>query len=369
MAFLVAAIECLAAPRIRELDGFTRVEKSWQAATCAAEGPDGRAEILCLGDSLVKLGILPRVLANRLSGTAYNLGVLGGQAPNSYFLLRKVLEKGNHPRALVVDFSENLLAFSPSQNAACWSHLHGWRDSLDVAWHAADPALAISTGLHRLLPGWCDQSQRHRLFAGASRGKTMMQPADAPGVFERNWRFNLGAQVAPRDFVAVEETQSDSRCRWQPNRANSSYVDRLLGMAEARQIPVFWVLTPTIKGHRHRLAQSSSSAAYHRFIAARVARFSCLTVLDGENLGWSIDAFRDPTHVNRVGAVRLSLAVAAAIAPRLRGSRSGPNWVDLIGSPREETGQYQNLVEDLDQSRSAVEPIVVGQNSGEVATW
>jgi len=204
MAVLIAAIECLAAPRIRESEVFTRVEKSWQAAARAADGSEGRAEILCFGDSLIKLGILPRVLEDRLGAAAYNLGVLGGQAPNSYFLLRKVLEKGNRPRALFVDFSENLLTFSPSQNAACWSHLHGWRDSLDVAWQSADPALAISTGLHRLLPGWCDQSYRHRLFAIHSGRGAASQETDAPGVFERNWRFNRGAQVAPRDFVAVD---------------------------------------------------------------------------------------------------------------------------------------------------------------------
>ncbi len=165
MAALIAAVECLAAPRIRESEVFTRVEKSWQAAARAADGFEGRAEILCFGDSLVKLGILPRVLEDRLGSAAFNLGVLGGQAPNSYFLLRKVLEKGNRPRALVVDFSENLLTFSPSQNAACWCHLYGWHDSFAVAWHSADPALAISTGLHRMLPGWCDQGSRQRLFA------------------------------------------------------------------------------------------------------------------------------------------------------------------------------------------------------------
>ncbi len=169
--------------------------------------------------------------------------------------------------------------------------------------------------------------------------------------------------------MPVEEAQSNTSGQWQPHPANAFYVDRLLCMAQAYRIPVFWILTPSIPGHRDRLTQSGANAAYRQFIAERTARYSCLTVLDGENLDFSLDAFRDPIHVNRDGAVRLSLAVASDIAPRLRGTRSGPTWVKLTGPPDEETGKYQNLVEDLDQSRAAVEPIVVGQNSGGMATW
>ena len=81
------------------------------------------------------------------------------------------------------------------------------------------------------------------------------------------------------------------------------------------------------------------------------------------------DAFRDPIHVNRDGAIRLSLAVAAAIRPRLSGERRGPRWIDLVAIADQETSKYQELVEDLDQSRAAAQPIVVGQSSREVASW
>ena len=107
------------------------------------------------------------------------------------------------------------------------------------------------------------------------------------------------------------------------------------------------------------------NAAYRQFVAARVAKFSCLKVLDGERLAWSALAFRDPMHVNRIGAVRLSLAVAAATAPRLLGESSGPRWIDLVAIDKQEVSKYQNMVEDLDQSRAAIEPILVGQGSVE----
>ena len=80
-------------------------------------------------------------------------------------------------------------------------------------------------------------------------------------------------------------------------------------------------------------------------------------------------AFRDPLHVNRDGAIRLSLAVAAAIGQRQVGERSGPRWIDLVEIDDRKAGRYQNMVEDLDQSRAAIEPILVGQSSGEVKAW
>lgn len=369
MVALIAATECFVAPRTGVSDPARRVEMSWKEAVRGAAGPEARADVLCLGDSLIKLGILPRVLEARLGSSAYNLGVLGGQAPNSFFLLRRVLETGNRPRAILVDFSENLLTFSPALNAVCWADLFGWRASLDVAWHSADPALALSTGVHWLLPGWCDQRAGQPLLGFGPRTGFANPPGDDPRVFERNWRLNRGAQVAPRAFVPVEGTSTESLGRWRPHPANAFYVEGLLRVAEAHRIPVYCILTPSIPGRRQRLEQRGVNAAYRQFIALLAVEFSCLTVLDGERLAWNVDAFRDPLHVNRDGAVRLTLAVAAAIAPRLSGELSGPSWIDLIGLADQETGKYQNLVEDLDQSRAAIEPIVVGQCSREVAPW
>ena len=76
----------------------------------------------------------------------------------------RVLERGLRPRAILVDFAEDLLSLAPGLNPACWADSLGRRESLEVAWHSRDPALAISTGLHWLLPNWCDQNHRQQLF-------------------------------------------------------------------------------------------------------------------------------------------------------------------------------------------------------------
>ena len=155
---------------------------SWRDAHRAAAGAEGRSDVLCLGDSRIKLGLLPRLLEDRLGVSAYNLGILGGQAPASYFLLRQGARTRDPPRAILVDFSESLLSFSPSRNAACLADWLGRRESLEVAWHCSDPALAVSTALHWLLPGWCDESDRGPLlgFGSASARRERSHGRSSP---------------------------------------------------------------------------------------------------------------------------------------------------------------------------------------------
>jgi hypothetical protein len=181
--------------------------------------------------------------------------------------------------------------------------------------------------------------------------------------------LNRGAQVAPRAFVPVEGLSRAGGQQWRPHPANAFYVDRMLQAAEAAKIPVFWILPPQISEHRDQLERSGVLAAYRQFIAVRLAANSCLTILDGGRLFGNKGAFRDPIHVNRDGAIRLTLTVAAAAKLRLSGEAPGPRWVDLVESADQETSKYQRLVEDLDQSRAVALSIDAGQGSRKVALW
>jgi hypothetical protein len=344
------------------IDPVGRVELSGSESAKAADSPAARAEVVCLGDSLIKLGILPRVLEARTGFSAYNLAVLGGQAPSSFFILRRALERGLRPRVLLVDFSADLLSLPPGHNPTCWPDTVGPHQSMDLAWHSCDPALAISAGLHWLLPRWCDQHDTKAAFRPGRDDSAV----DDPRVFKRNWKFNRGAQVAPRAFVPVEGSASENGERWRPHAANAYYVDCLLRTAEARGISVFWILTPSVSG---RFEPGGADAACRQFIDEQIAAHSCLTVLDGRRLFGDKNAFRDPTHVNRDGAIRLSVAVASVIAARLKGELPVANWIDLAETGAQETSNYQELVEDLDQSRSAVRPNLDVQSSRKVALW
>ena len=126
----------------------SRPTSSWEAAFRAATEPEAHAEILCFGDSLIKLGILPRLLEARLGQSAYNLAVLGGQPPTSHYLLRRVLDGGHSPRALVVNFSPLLLGIDPQVNLAWWAGLMRGRERIELALRSRDAGMAISLILH-----------------------------------------------------------------------------------------------------------------------------------------------------------------------------------------------------------------------------
>ncbi len=194
MLVTIGTVERSIAPRIYDARGVGRVEMSWEDSARAAGASEGKSEILLLGDSRIKLGLLPRVLHDQLGFSVYNLGMLGGQAPGNYFLLRRVLDRGSRPRAIVVDYSESLLRSAPGQNAACWADRFGWRDGVAVAWHSTDPALAVSAALHALLPGWCDGRDRGRLLGLGAKTATLTAAPDDRRVFERNWRQNDGVR-------------------------------------------------------------------------------------------------------------------------------------------------------------------------------
>src|SRR3954453_11222932 len=79
MLGLVAAIETGVARDV--LDFSDPVSLSWRlAARAARDEAPGRA-VLCVGDSLVKHGMIPKVIAARSGHDAVNLAVARGPAP------------------------------------------------------------------------------------------------------------------------------------------------------------------------------------------------------------------------------------------------------------------------------------------------
>jgi hypothetical protein len=320
------------------------------------------------------LGILPRVLEERLGASAYNLAILGGQAPSSYFLLRRVLERGYRPKAVIVNFSALLLAMDPRLNAAGWSTLADGLDGRELAWRTRDPAFAAALSVPSLIPSWS--------FRDAVRTAVALESHVAPNggeerddlrVFERNWRLNRGAQVAPRHFVPIEGALSQPSERgdwsWRPHPTHAFYVERFLRLAQSQGTPVFWVLTPAMSEWRERIERAGMSRAYREFIQDYLSRFPGLTILDGHNLAWDRWAFRDPIHLNRDGALSLSVAVADSIRPRRGGSANESRWIELGRIEQPPPSEFQNLLEDLDQSRLAVHPLPRAESAREESRW
>ncbi|HKI17220.1 MAG TPA: hypothetical protein VKA15_05050 [Isosphaeraceae bacterium] len=368
MVGLVIAIECAVAHFCSIDICRSHLPLSWRKSSQSVASNEAKAEILCFGDSLVKLGVLPRVIEDRLGVSAYNLAVLAGQPASSFFLFRQVLESGHRPRAVIVDFSAPILTMPLRTNLEGWAELATCRDTIELALEAGDPALGFAIASRWLVPSRSRQATlRPALAVGQEHDRTGSTVVDRR-VFERNWSRNRGAQVAPRQFVpiagALPAPPKEGEYQWRPKPVHAAYVARFLSLAKSHGIPVYWVLPPVVASRRERLESSGVVAAYDAFVVSFATAYAGLTILDGNSLDWGARAFRDPIHLNRDGAVAFSLAIARSLARRLgRADRAGlPRWVRL-DAPLDISGQpWERLLEDLDESRRAFE------QNGRVAT-
>jgi hypothetical protein len=141
---------------------------------------------------------------------------------------------------------------------------------------------------------------------------------------------------------------------WQPHPAHAYFVERFLALTQAQQIPVYWILPPAEAAWLERNESVGTVSAYRRYVHGQLSRFPVLTVLDMQRAGWDRRWFRDPIHVNRDGAIRLSLTVAEAMAQTRDAQDPEGRWIQMAGTGSVPTRTFQDLLEDLDESRLAV---------------
>jgi hypothetical protein len=352
LGVLMAVERSLARPELE----FTRdpMTLAWRASDRATRGGGPRAVVLCFGDSLVKLGVQPRVLEADLGRSAYNLAIPGATAPAGSFLLRRILASGARPRAVVVDFDSSMLTSPPRETLEYWPELVGPRELLDLCWNAHDPRLFGCVGLARLLPSVRFRRAIRDGVQAAIEGRACTQP-DTLLAHLRNWRVNGGATAAtPRagpPIVSERPGAAIVRGSWQPYPANAAYVRRFLDLAAAHRLPVFWLLPPLSPARQAQLEQSGQDEGYVRFVRSLMGRYPNVVVIDGRRSGYGREVFIDATHLDRRGAAAYSTALATLIGPRLDGPGPGARWLRL---PLYRDRPGLNPLEDVEQSRVAL---------------
>src|SRR4051812_38252834 len=101
MIVLMAAVELTVARLSLDL---SRPEYwFWYASGRSARHDVSKVEVLCLGTSQSSHGIVPQVLEERLGRKAYNLAMCGATPQADYYLLKRVLDAGERPRAVVLE--------------------------------------------------------------------------------------------------------------------------------------------------------------------------------------------------------------------------------------------------------------------------
>lgn len=337
------------------------MDLSSQVAFWRQSGEDARRRVadrtvLCLGDSQVKMGLVPAVIEYKLGSSAYNLAMASSTAPAHFFLLRRAIESGAKPEAIVVDFKANLLAADLQENAAYWPELLSARECLEVSLTARDPEFFAKTMLARGLASVRLKSKIQTRVLGALRGeKSHARITLAPYI--RNWRVNDGAWVSPSNPSYNGEVQPEDAElypeTWNCNPVNRTFVKRFLRLATDQNIKVYWLIAPISPAPQIHREELGFDALYSEFVREIQAEFLELVVLDARRSGYDHSVFVDAVHLDRVGAAHLSADVAEIIDQRL----TGPAWIKL---PRFVRRDEMPSLEDVEQSRMAQQAHVRG---------
>ena len=330
---------------------FSRIEANdWKTSAATARSLSQFRGILCLGDSQVKFGLLPLVLESKVGQPVECLAVQGGQAPSTYFLLRKALESGARPSAIVVDWEPHLLKDGPEHNDRMWPELTGLNDNLDLAWTTGDAGGFLSRLCAGMIPSLRERVEIRENIKAALNGESP-QMADW---IERSWRnkvMNRGATALAKDHIG--RTADLSRCGnkvetpWSAHPVNNAFARKTLKLAQAFQIPVYLAIMPVSPGMQQKYEVNGIDQPYVQWVSKLETRFSNLVVIDLRHSRFDASVFYDPLHLDRDGALAASLSVGQYLHDHLAGQPMGERWVQM---PPYQTAQAEVAFEDTSQT-------------------
>jgi len=358
MIGLIVVIECFVGRNW--LDFSDPVSLSWRFSAEAARTEAAGSQLLCLGDSLVKHGLIPSVIEGESGLRTSNLSAARAPILMTYFLFRRALDAGARPDVIIINAKPAVLIGGPDFNTRYFQEVLTLRECVELFQITKRSSFMISMLVGRLLPSLrCRLEIRSNLLA-ALRGETD-RLHDINRTLWRNWTVNGGANIADLDSRYEEKVTTEVARRMQTDvfhvdRMNAEAIERLLQLAAKRNIPVFWLLTPLTPGLQAFRDQSGSEAAYERFVRSAQSRYpQTMTVLDARRGAYPPRFFIDSTHLNGRGGIALSRAVATALEAELGQSEPAmvPRWITLKHSI-DHPDVIDLGLEDLEQSKKIV---------------
>jgi hypothetical protein len=355
----ILAIETRLSPRW--LDLSDPVSLSWRFADLSARVEAPRCDVLFLGDSLVKHGLIPSIVDRDSGLHSVNLAAARAPALMTYFELRRALDAGARPRAIVIDTKPAVLIAGVDYNAAYWPAALSARECLELGKLAGKTTFGVELLVARLLPSVRSRLEvRSQLMAAL--GGTNDPLSEINRVLWRNWSTNGGANVASlhsgyRGELSPEIQDRLHPDRWYVDRSNAEGIDRLLHLAEKRDVRVFWLLPPISPGLQAWRDRSGSEAKYEEFLRSYLARYPrTVTVLDARGVVADPSSFIDATHLAGRGAIVLSRVVSATLRDELSPSPRGPRkpWLKLDPPAHDLAHPDEALLEDVDRSGEIV---------------
>jgi hypothetical protein len=322
---------------------------SWTLSEAATHSEARSAEILCLGDSLIKHGLLPEVIEDRLGRPTYSLAICAAPPTAQYYMLRHALDAGARPKTIIVDFNPGLLAGSPSFETRYWPEMLSYRELVELARAAREFPFFINATLAHLLPSHRNRWEIRGKLMDSIQGREDRLRLTNMAV-DRNWTLHRGAEYSQDNpsfrgvLTEAEHVRHLSNKFW-CDRINRDYLYRFLDLAASKGIEVFWLLPPVSPAVQQRRMERGADQGYTRFVRAVAAKYPSVVVLDARYSGYDHTKFVDAIHLNGKGGVALSTDVADAISSRTSA------WVVL---PPYHDRSFEQPLEDFEQSKLAV---------------
>ncbi len=350
---LIMAVEAFVSRH--ELDFTTPSRMEWrQSRRAATERAPGSA-VIGLGTSMSKLGLYSSVVERESGRRAYNLATVAGRIPGSYYLLRRALDAGARPEAVLLEVHPTYLAMPFQEGMVAWPDLLEPGDCLELAWTARDASFFAATMLSRALPSMNARAEIRAAILAAFRGATNLNRR-ATGPLVRNLDQNAGAFVHRRDTPFNGEIPPHLagiylQPSWSCDKLNERYLRRLLDLCASKKIQVYWLIPPLIPSLQALREQVGHDGAYTRFTKRMQANYPDLVVLDSRHSGYQHPVFFDAAHLDFPGAVTFSAEVGRILKTSLAQNAESPRWIDL---PAYRERAIDAPLEDMAQSSRAI---------------
>lgn len=326
------------------------VSYDWWLTNQRATRESAPVDVLCFGDSQMKLDAQPKVIEPILDRSVLNLSVIAGEAPSTYFLLRRALGSGARPKAILVDYFLPLLTGTLGMNHDRWPMVLTFSEAADLAWNAGEPDVLAHWVARRALPSYTFRAPiRHWL--GIERIPN--NPYDDGPILARNSAINRGA-IAGQENPSFPDDPSllpigERPLRFGCSSVHARYLRKFLALADRHGIPVFYMLYPCSPNWQRGSTEEDPEGRYEQAIRNEVTPYAGVQVIDGRFTGYGREFFFDKSHLNHRGSAAFSADLAQILNREMGPEPTRERWISM--PPH---GLCAARLESLEDSRQAV---------------
>jgi hypothetical protein len=313
LALIVAIETCIVQFR---WDTPTPATISWRLSGLAAKNEAVGCDVLIFGDSLVKHGLNARVFQDETGLKTYNLSVCACQSPANVVLLKRALNAGAKPKAVILEAAPDLMAGKPTTNVRNWPELLDPIEAVALSWRTHDAELAGRILLAEALPSYRARLEIRKLIV-PPKEFDLHSRTEALRLAD-HWTAERGSNVAG-DHGTFDGTVTEAEQKtllsdkfW-CDRNNRHHLTAFLDEAKAHGIPVYWLLPPVSPAVQERRDSSGAEAKHLAFVESLTKPYPSARILNFQHAGFGATDFVDPRHMTGDAAKRLTRKVAAVV--------------------------------------------------------